>query len=119
MKKYVAQPRIPEHARYGKAREMVEKKVRYLCGLLFVLLFESAFVCLLFESSKIGADHVVVEPEPEEGSPRSVVMEMSDGGSFPRYCWGGGGREGGMFSWCSFGMHKSRPRHPYTRRDGA
>lgn len=27
MKKYVAQPRIPEHARYGKAKEMVEKKV--------------------------------------------------------------------------------------------
>eukprot|EP00752_Nemacystus_decipiens_P012494 g11066.t1 len=36
MKKYVAQPRIPEHARYGKAREMVEKKLRIsgesLCG---------------------------------------------------------------------------------------
>lgn len=27
MKRYVAQPRIPEHARYGKAKEMVEKKV--------------------------------------------------------------------------------------------
>lgn len=27
MEKYVAQPRLPEHARYGKAKEMVEKKV--------------------------------------------------------------------------------------------
>ena len=27
MKKCVAQPRLPEHARYSKAREMVEKKV--------------------------------------------------------------------------------------------
>lgn len=30
MKKYVAQPRTPEHARYGKAKEMVEKKVSLL-----------------------------------------------------------------------------------------
>ena len=37
----------------------------------------------------------MIEPEPEEGSPRSVVMEISDGGSFPRYGWGGGGDEGG------------------------
>lgn len=27
MEKYVAQPRIPEHALYGKAKETVEKKV--------------------------------------------------------------------------------------------
>lgn len=27
MKKYVAQPRLPEHARYSKAKEMIEKKV--------------------------------------------------------------------------------------------
>lgn len=34
MKKYVAQPRIPENARYGKAKEMVEKKVRRMIFLL-------------------------------------------------------------------------------------
>lgn len=27
MGKYVAHPRLPEHARYGKAKDMVEKKV--------------------------------------------------------------------------------------------
>ena len=39
MKKYVAQARLPEHARYSKAKEMVEKKVgseitkeRHTCG---------------------------------------------------------------------------------------
>ncbi|CAN0306250.1 unnamed protein product [Pylaiella littoralis] len=36
MEKYVAQPRLPEHARYGKAKEMVEKKLRIsgesMCG---------------------------------------------------------------------------------------
>ncbi|CAM9338703.1 unnamed protein product, partial [Scytosiphon promiscuus] len=36
MKKYVANPRLPEHARYGKAKEMVEKKLRIsgesMCG---------------------------------------------------------------------------------------
>ena len=45
MKKYVAQPRIPEHARYGKAREMVEKKVRYLYGLLSVFSLSRANWC--------------------------------------------------------------------------
>lgn len=39
MKKYIAQPRIPEHARYGKAREMVEKKVQQLRLNLFISSF--------------------------------------------------------------------------------
>lgn len=28
MKKYVEHPRLPEHARYDKAKDMIEKKVR-------------------------------------------------------------------------------------------